>query len=238
MGKPLTQLPKIELHDHLDGGLRPATIVELAKADGVRLPSDDAGALARVLSPGPSSLEVYLQAFAVTVSVMQTASSLRRVAFEAVEDWHNDGVVYGEIRFAPELHTRRGLAKEAVVEAVLKGLEDGRSATGIDTGLILCSMRHAPPSLSTAELVRRYRGFGVVGLTSQAPKRVTAPPITVRLLSSAPNICWQRPVTREKLPTSPTSATRWSPAGRSASVMVPSSSVSGVLITRSPIPGA
>jgi adenosine deaminase len=155
-------LPKIELHDHLDGGLRPATILELARADGVRLPTTDAAELARILSPGASSLEVYLQVFAVTVSVMQTASALRRTAAEAVEDWHRDGVVYGEVRFAPELHTQRGLSMEAVVEAVLKGLEEGRRATGVETGLILCSMRHAPPTLATARLVQRYRADGVV----------------------------------------------------------------------------
>ncbi len=155
-------LPKIELHDHLDGGLRPSTILELARADGVRLPTTDEAELARVLSPGPSSLEIYLQAFAVTVSVMQTLEALRRTAREAVEDWHHDGVVYGEVRFAPELHTQRGLSMEAVVEAVLRGLEDGRKATGVETGLILCTMRHARTTLATARLVHRFRADGVV----------------------------------------------------------------------------
>jgi len=169
-----TALPKIELHEHLDGSLRTSTILELAQQDGVGLPTQDAKDLARILSPGPSSLEVYLQAFAVTVSVMQTASSLRRVAFEMVEDWHRDGIVYGEVRFAPELHTRNGLALEQVVEAVLRGLEDGRRAYPVETGLLLCSMRHAPPTLATARLVNAYRSSGVVGFDiagAEAPFR-------------------------------------------------------------------
>ena len=155
--------PKIELHEHLDGSLRPATILELARQDGVRLPTHDPQELAHILSPGPSSLEVYLRAFAVTTSVMQTAEALKRVAFEMVEDWYRDGVVYGEVRFAPELHTQSGLKMEEVVEAVLRGLEDGRRAYSVETGLILCSMRHSPPTLATARLVRDYRNAGVVG---------------------------------------------------------------------------
>ena len=158
----LLQFPKIELHEHLDGSLRPRTILDLAQNDGVRLPATDPQELVRILSPGPSSLEVYLEAFAVTVSVMQNAPALQRVAFEMVEDWHRDGVVYGEVRFAPELHTRGGLAMEAVVEAVLAGLEKGSRTYGVETGLILCSMRHQPPTLATARLVNRYRHDGVV----------------------------------------------------------------------------
>lgn len=139
------------------------TILELARQDGVGLPSVDPEVLAGILSPGPSSLEDYLRAFAVTVSVMQTPASLQRVAFEMVEDWQRDGVVYGEVRFAPELHITGGMGMESVVEAVLLGLEEGRKATGVETGLILCSMRHRPPTLATAHLVNRYRNDGVVG---------------------------------------------------------------------------
>lgn len=170
----LLSLPKVELHEHLDGSLRPATILELAAADGVRLPTQNLDELVRILSPGPSSLEVYLRAFAVTTSVMQTAASLRRVAFEMVEDWHRDGLVYGEVRFAPEQHTKNGLTMPEVVEAVLRGLEDGRRAYSVETGLILCSMRHAPPTLATAHLVHQYRNDGVVGFDiagAEAPYR-------------------------------------------------------------------
>lgn len=170
----LLSLPKVELHDHLDGSLRVATVLELARQDGVRLPSSDPRELARILSPGPSSLEVYLQAFAVTTAVMQTAEALRRTAFEAVEDWCRDGIVYGEVRFAPEQHTKGGLAMEEVVEAVLRGLEDGRRAYPVETGLLLCSMRHAPPTLATAGLVKAYRNYGVVGFDlagAEAPFR-------------------------------------------------------------------
>ena len=177
METSLAALPKIELHDHLDGGLRPSTILALARSDGVRLPTTDERELARLLSPGPSSLEIYLQAFAVTVSVLQTAHALRRAATEAVEDWHRDGVVDGEIRFAPELHTDKGLSMETVVEAVLLGLEDGRRTTGVDSGLILCSMRHAKPTVATARLVRRYREDGVVGFDiagAESGNRATA----------------------------------------------------------------
>lgn len=159
----IQRLPKVELHEHLDGSVRPSTILDLARQGGVRLPSTDPDALRRVLSPGPSSLETYLQAFHVTNSVMQTTSSLRRIAFEAVEDWARDGVVYGEVRFAPELHILQGLSMESVFEAVLRGLEDGERAFPVTTGLILCSMRHSPPTLATARLVKSYQNDGVVG---------------------------------------------------------------------------
>jgi len=157
------QLPKVELHEHLDGSVRLSTILDLAQQQGVRLPSTDPEALGRILSPGPSSLETYLKAFHVTNSVMQTAAALRRTAYEMVEDWARDGVVYGEVRFAPELHTAAGLPMESVVEAVLRGLDEGRRTYPVATGLILCSMRHAPPTLATVRLVNHYRHDGVVG---------------------------------------------------------------------------
>lgn len=155
--------PKVELHDHLDGGLRISTIEDLARSEAIRLPTPDRQGLTALLSPGPSSLENYLKAFDITVAVMQTASALERVAYEMVEDWAAEGIVYGEVRFAPEQHLRSGLSMAGVVEAVLKGLDQGRTAFGVESGLILSSMRHRPPTLETARLVREYRQDGVVG---------------------------------------------------------------------------
>jgi len=162
MNSAMVALPKIELHEHLDGSLRISTILELATQNQVRLPAQDYEGLKQILVPGPSSLEIYLRAFAVTVSVLQTAPALQRVARETVEDWHADGVVYGEVRFAPELHTAAGLRKEEAVEAVLKGLEEGTKATGVEARLILASMRSAPPTLDVVQLVKTYRHNGVV----------------------------------------------------------------------------
>ena len=154
--------PKIELHEHLDGSLRIDTILELAKKDGVRLPTAERKELEFLLSPLESDLVTYLKAFAVTTAVMQNAEALKRVAFEMVEDWYADGVVYGEVRFAPELHTQKGLSRSAAVEAVLDGLSEGRRRYPVETGLILCTMRHLEPSLETAVLVNQYRNDGVL----------------------------------------------------------------------------
>jgi len=156
-------LPKVELHEHLDGSLRPQTILDLAHAQGVRLPVQTVDELVPLLSPGPSSLETYLKAFQITTSVMQSPAALIRVAQEQVEDWYHDGVVYGEIRFAPEQHLLQGLKLQEVVEAVLKGLDEGKRQYGVETGLILCSMRHATPRVDIARLVDEYQGSGVVG---------------------------------------------------------------------------
>ncbi|MEI8092834.1 MAG: adenosine deaminase [Spirochaetales bacterium] len=170
----LKALPKIELHEHLDGSVRLASILDLGSQDGVRLPSGNLEELRAILTPGPSSLETYLRAFSVTLSVLQTVASLERVARETVEDWHADGVVYGEVRFAPELHQERGLGRPQIVEAVLRGLEAGSRTTGVATGLILCTMRSGPPSLETVKLVRDYRNDGVVAFDiagAEAPFR-------------------------------------------------------------------
>jgi len=167
----LRRAPKILLHDHLDGGLRPATVVELAERAGyVGLPSTDAGALGAWFrdAADSGSLERYLETFAHTVGVMQTAEALRRVAAECAEDLAADGVVYAEVRFAPELHLEQDLSLDRVVGAVLAGFAEGSAraaAAGhrIRVGTLLTAMRHNARSMEIAELAIRFRDVGVVG---------------------------------------------------------------------------
>jgi adenosine deaminase len=162
----LRSLPKVLLHDHLDGGLRPRTIIDLARSQGYSdLPTTDAEALADWFHRGAKrgSLPLYLEGFAHTCGVMQTAEALERVAFEMMEDMRDDGVVYVETRFAPVFHTNRGLHWDQVVDAVLKGLERGRQAFGVEYGLIICAMRNMRLSEEMAELAVDYRERGVVG---------------------------------------------------------------------------
>lgn len=163
----IRKVPKVELHDHLDGGVRPETVVELAAAQGVGLPEQEPGRLAEWLHRGSDrkSLALYLEGFGVTLSVMQEAPALERIAHEAVLDLAAAGVVYAEIRFAPVLHLAKGLNLEAVVEAVIRGMEKGRRETGTSFGLILCAMRdqEASVSLEIAELAVAFRDRGVVG---------------------------------------------------------------------------
>jgi adenosine deaminase len=163
--------PKALLHDHLDGGMRPATVVELAAEVGHELPATDAEGLGRWFAEASSSgsLERYLETFVHTVGVMQTEPALQRVAAEAAADLAEDGVVYAEVRFAPEQHLAGGLGLEQVVEAVLAGFAEGsaRAAAGgghgIRVGTLLTAMRHAARSMEIAELAVRYRDAGVVG---------------------------------------------------------------------------
>jgi len=165
------QAPKALLHDHLDGGLRPATVLELAGQTGYEeLPATDVDALAswfRTASHS-GSLERYLEPFAQTVAVMQTPPALYRVAYECVEDLAADNVVYAEVRFAPELHLARGLSLDEVVDAVLAGFADGEKAARADgrsitVRCLVTAMRHAARSLEIAELAIRFRDKGVVG---------------------------------------------------------------------------
>jgi adenosine deaminase len=166
----IRRAPKVLLHDHLDGGLRPATIVELAAEIGHDLPERDADALGRwfIAAADSGSLERYLETFAHTVAVMQTPGSLHRVAAECALDLAADGVVYAEVRFAPEQHLEGGLSLPQVVEAVLAGFADGSAqaaAAGspIRVGTLLTAMRHAARSMEIAELAVVYRDSGVVG---------------------------------------------------------------------------
>lgn len=162
----LKSLPKVLLHEHLDGVLRPKTVVELAKSvDYDQLPTEDPVELARWFHQGANqgSLAKYLEGFAHTIAVMQTEEALERVAYEQAEDSSQDGVVYFETRFAPLFHARKGLTHQQVVAAVLKGLERGRKDFGISSGLIICAMRNMDVSLEMAELAVDFRERGVVG---------------------------------------------------------------------------
>jgi len=159
------------LHDHLDGGLRPGTVIELAADTGYEgLPSTDEAALEAWFfeAADSGSLERYLETFAHTVGVMQTADALARVAAECAEDLALDGVVYAEVRYAPELHVGRDLSLPEVVEAVNAGFREGEqraAAAGkpIRIGALLTAMRHAARSREIAELAVQYRDDGVVG---------------------------------------------------------------------------
>jgi adenosine deaminase len=163
--------PKVLLHDHLDGGLRPSTILELAEEHGYRgLPTSDPEELAAVVRRGANrrDLTLYLQTFAHTVAVLQRPDALRRVARECVEDLAADGIVYAEVRMAPELCVEGGLGLDEVVESILAGLADGEVAAAsagrpIVARLLLTAMRTAFRSAEIAELALRWRDRGVVG---------------------------------------------------------------------------
>lgn len=167
----IRKAPKALLHDHLDGGLRPSTVLEIAEQTGYdELPATDVAELAtwfRTRSHS-GSLERYLEPFSHTVAVMQTPEALHRVAYECVEDLAADSVVYAEVRFAPELHIDRGMSFDAIVDAVLAGFADGEKACAgagrpIVVRLLVTAMRHAAVSREIAELAIRFRDKGVVG---------------------------------------------------------------------------
>ncbi|MFJ8438303.1 adenosine deaminase [Kitasatospora griseola] len=167
----IARAPKVLLHDHLDGGLRPETIVELAADCGYEgLPTTDPAELGVWFreAADSGSLERYLETFAHTCAVMQTREALVRVAADCAEDLAADGVVYAEVRYAPEQHLEAGLTLDEVVEAVNEGFRLGEAnarARGrrIRVGTLLTAMRHAARSLEIAELANRHRDAGVVG---------------------------------------------------------------------------
>jgi adenosine deaminase len=176
-GTDIRSLPKVSLHDHLDGGLRPATVIELGGAIGLDLPSSDAAELARWFGEksNSGSLVEYLKTFDLTTAVMQTREGLTRVAREFVQDLGADGVVYGEIRWAPEQHLTAGLSLDETVEAVQEGIEQGIEdvrATGrpIRIGQLVTAMRHLDRGLEIAELAVRHRDRGVVGFDIAGPE--------------------------------------------------------------------
>jgi adenosine deaminase len=160
------RLPKVLLHEHLDGGVRPRTVIELSREVGYEgLPTEDAGALASWFHRGAQrgNLLEYLEGFAHTIAVMQTKEGLERVAYEYIEDMADDGVVHTEVRFAPVFHTEKGLTQDEVVAEVVAGLERGERERGVTWGLIICAMRDRTDSLEAAELAIRWRDRGVVG---------------------------------------------------------------------------
>ncbi|RJO68124.1 MAG: adenosine deaminase [Myxococcales bacterium] len=160
-------LPKIDLHVHLDGSLRPSTILDLAQQDNIPLPAHDEAGLRQAMHIGEpvGSLEKYLEAFEVTLSVLQGDGKLRRAAFELTEDAAAENVRYMEVRFSPILHTREGLPLEAVVEAVRDGLREGERKFGVKSGIIICGIRNMSPELSfkLAQLAVSFKADGVVG---------------------------------------------------------------------------
>jgi adenosine deaminase len=163
----IEKLPKTDLHVHLDGSLRLSTILELAAKDRIELPADTADGLRKEMHLGENcgSLVEYLKAFDVTLRVMQTEASLTRIAYELAEDAAAENVRYMEVRYAPMLHTRRGLKITSVVEAVLEGLRAAEKDHGIESNIIICGIRNISPesSLEMAELAVAYKNRGVVG---------------------------------------------------------------------------
>ena len=178
-GKPqltkdaLRQWPKAELHVHLDGALRPATMIELAHAQGIRLPADTPDALAKtMLVRDAKSLEEYLQKYEITLSVLQTAQALERVAYEFVLDKAAENVRYVEVRYSPLLH-RPALTLTQAIEAPLAGIRRAAAETGTKVGLIVCAMRTKPPaeSLELARAAAEYHGAGVTAFDLAGAER-------------------------------------------------------------------
>ena len=189
----VVRAPKVLLHDHLDGGLRPQTVLELADEHGYRgLPASDAESLGTWFraAADSGSLVQYLETFAHTVGVMQHPEAIHRVARECALDLAADGVVHAEVRFAPELSTAQGMAIEAVVEAIVAGFADGsaEAATPITVGALLCGMRQTDRWEEVAGLVVRHRDAGVVGFDLAGPEIGFPPdriPAAIELLDRA-----------------------------------------------------
>ncbi|MEV7633579.1 adenosine deaminase [Microbacterium sp. NPDC089318] len=173
----LRALPKVSLHDHLDGGVRPATILELADAAGIPVPAQDAKGLSRWFAQqsDAGSLKEYLKSFELVTSVMQSERALTRIAREFVADLAADGVIYGEMRWAPEQHLAGGLSLDDAVRAVQRGIEEGEdeadaAGRSIRVGQIISAMRQNDRVRAIAELAVRHRESGVVGFDIAGPE--------------------------------------------------------------------
>jgi adenosine deaminase len=187
----MRRMPKVLLHDHLDGGLRPATIIELAQDIDHALPSKDPAMLAQWFADqaDAGNLEQYLTTFDQTVAVMQSYEAIERVAAEAVQDVAADGVVYAEFRFAPEQHLRLGMTPREVAQAALEGIRRGEEscasepasecAAPIQVGLILSAMRQAQSSVEIAQLAIEMHGNGVCGFDIAGPEAGFPPELHV-----------------------------------------------------------
>ncbi len=163
----IEKLPKTDLHVHLDGSIRISTILELAKKQNVKLPADSAEDLKKIVccDEDCKSLDEYLRAFDITLSVMQTEEALTRTAYELAEDAAKENIRYLEVRYSPILHTQKGLKLTIISDAVLKGLREAEKKFNIRTGVIICGIRNMEPatSLELAKLAVAYKNKGVLG---------------------------------------------------------------------------
>ena len=180
----MTHGPLVVLHDHLDGGVRPATVLELCRAAGIPTPVDDAVALAEWMTIDPGmAIEEAFSRFDLVTAALQTAGALQRVAREAVEDLAADGVIHAELRFAPLLHTTGGLSPHDVLAAVAAGLDEGEASTGLDARLVVCLMRDQPETVSfeavdaAIEFGGRVVAIDVAGIEPGYPAELHATPI-------------------------------------------------------------
>lgn len=164
----LLTIPKIELHLHLDGSVKPGTLLELAQQQGIELPTTDVNQLKQYVAVAQDckSLQSYLEKFVYPQEVMQRFDDLERIAYELCEIVAQENVKYFEVRFAPQFHTEKGLSIDEVVQAVLTGLKRGEKDYNVKTGLILCCMRHQDGSknMEVVELAGRLKGQGVVAI--------------------------------------------------------------------------
>lgn len=164
--RTLERLPKTDIHCHLDGCLRPRTVLELADAQGIRLPTRKLPELTRLLEAGKRTRNLgdYLKIFDITLSVMQVREALYRVAFELAEDAARENIRHLEVRYAPILHQKKKLKYDEIVDAVIEGLRDAGARLGMSTGVIICGIRSMDPktSVALAELAVAYKGRGVL----------------------------------------------------------------------------